>query len=195
MPISCDRTQPRHYGDEAGRYFSVSQILNVVHGKPHWGDQSAMDRGTDLHRIFALAVAAHAGMCEEPVVPSEYEGYRRSMGLWITIANPEPIQIEQMGVSALKGLPFAGTWDLLAWCHDKGKRCKCLIDLKTGQPEPWHKIQVQAYGKLCLEAERLALLYINKDGTMPTWKVVRPDPRDWSAFQAAVSILQYREGL
>lgn len=195
MPLSVDRTAKRHYGDEAGRYFSVSQVLDVVHGKEHWGSQQAMDRGTDLHRIFALAVAAHAGLCEEPFVPAEYEGYRKSMGLWITTANPDPIQIEQMGVSTIKGLPFAGTWDLLAWVRDKGKRYRFLIDLKSGQPEPWHKIQVQAYGKLCQEAERLAVLYINKDGSMPTWKIVKPDARDWAAFQAAVSLLQYRETL
>ena len=195
MPTTVDRAQPLHYGDERGRYFSVSSVLDVVHGQPHWGSDEAMQRGTDLHRIFALAVAAHAGLCEEPVVPVEYAGYRKSMGLWITTANPEPIQIEQMGVSTLKGLPFAGTWDLLAWVHDKGKRYRFLIDLKSGQPESWHPIQVTAYGKLCSEAERLAVLYINKDGTMPTWKIVQPDPRAWAAFQAAVSLLQFREGL
>ena len=195
MPITCDRSISRHYGDERGRYFSVSQVLNVVHGQPHWGSQEAMDRGTDLHRIFALAVAARAGLSEEPEVQPEYAGYRFRMGIWLTMANPEPIQIEQMGVSTLKGLPFAGTWDLLAWVHDKGKRYRFLIDLKTGQPEPWHTIQAQAYGKLCPEAERMALLYINKDGTMPTWKIVKPDPRAWASFQAAISLLQFRETL
>ena len=193
--LSVDRTAKRHYGDEAGRYFSVSQVLDVVHGKENWGSQEAMDRGTNLHRIFALAVAAHAGLCDEPVVPSEYEGYRKSMGLWISTANPDPIDIEQRAVSTLRGLPFAGTRDLYARVHDRSKLYRTLIDLKTGQPESWHKIQVQAYGKLCPGVERHAILYIHEDGSMPTWKIVKPDPRDWAAFQAAVSLLQYREGL
>lgn len=193
--ISCDRTQPRHYGDAVVRYFSVSQVLDVVHGKEHWGSQGAMDRGTDLHRIFALSVAAHSGLCEDPEVLPEYAGYRASMGMWIAAANPEPIEIEQPAVSALKGLPFAGTPDLVAWIHDKGKRYRTLVDLKSGQPESWHKIQVQAYGKLRPEVERLAILYIKQDGTMPTWKIVKTDARDWAAFQIAVSLLQYRETL
>lgn len=193
--VSVDRTAKRHYGDDAGRYFSVSQVLDVVHGKEHWGSQEAMDRGTDLHRIFALLVASHAGLCDVPEYPAEYEGYVASMRQWITIARPEPIEIEQCAVSTIKGLPFAGTPDLIAWIHDRGKRYRTLVDLKSGQLKSWHKIQVQAYGKLRTEVERLAILYINENGSMPTWKIVKPDARDWAAFQAAVSLLQYRETL
>lgn len=193
--ITCDRAQPRHYGDEAGRYFSVSQVIDLIHGQQHWGSQEAMDRGTALHRIFALLVAASTGLCAVPEYPAEYEGYVASMRQWISIANPEPIELEQSRVSTLKGLPFAGTPDLIAWIHDKGKRYRTLVDLKSGQPESWHKIQVHAYGKLCPDADRLAILYIKKDGTMPTWKIVKPDARDWAAFQAGVSLLQYRETL
>jgi hypothetical protein len=154
-----------------------------------------MDRGTDLHRIFALLVAAYAGLCVVPEYPAEYTGYIESMRQWITIADPAPLEIEQSVVSTLKGLPYAGTPDLIAWIHDKGKRYRTLVDLKSGQPESWHKIQVQAYGKLCAGVDRLAILYVQKDGTMPTWKIVKPDARDWAAFQAAISLLQYRETL
>lgn len=193
--VSVDRTVKRHYGDEHGRYYSVSTVLDVVHGKPHFGSDEAMQRGTDLHRIFTLLVAAHAGLCTVPEYPTEHEGYVASMRQWITIANPEPIDIEQPRVSTLKGLPFAGTPDIIAWIHDKGKRYRTLVDLKSGQPESWHKIQVQAYGKLCPGVERHAILYIHEDGSMPTWKIVKPDARDWAAFQAAVSLLQFRETL
>ena len=153
-----------------------------------------MDRGTALHRLFALTVAAYAGLCEPPAVKPDYSGYHRSMQQWIDIATPEPIAIEERRV-ATKGLLFAGTFDLLGKMHDKNKQVTVLIDLKSGQVEPWHRIQVQAYGVLCPEAERLALLYIKNDGSMPTWKIVPKNPRDLALFYNALSVLIGRETL
>ena len=193
--ITCDRTQVRHYEHEGARYYSVSQVLDVLHGQPHWGSQEAMDRGTYLHRLFALSVGAFAGLCEPPAIPTEYMGYAESWTHWLTIAKPEPLAIEQRLVSTMKGLPFAGTPDLLCWMLDKNKRVRVLVDLKSGAKEKWHRVQVQAYGKLCTHADRLALLYIDKDGGLPTWQIVKPDPRDWAGFQHALALLQYREGL
>ena len=195
MSIVVDRTKPRHYEQDGRRYYSVSSVLALVYGNTHWADQAAMDRGTTVHRLFALSVAAYAGLCAPPDVPPELEGYRKSWHSWLDIAKPEPISIEQRAISTLTGLPFAGTWDLLCWMHDKGRRVKILIDLKSGQPEPWHRLQVQAYGKLCHTADRLALLYLDRDGGMPTWVIVKPDPRGWAAFHNALALLIYREGL
>jgi hypothetical protein len=191
--ITCDRAQRRHYEQGGPRYYSVSQVLDVVSGGQHWADQAAMDRGTALHRLFALSVAAYAGLCPPPTVKPEYAGYHQSMQHWIGIAKPEPIDIEQRAVSTIKGLPFAGTRDLLCWTHDRCKRVRLLLDLKSGQKEPWHRIQVQAYGKLCPEADRLALLYIHDDGSLPKYEVVKPNPRDWALFQNALSVLMGRE--
>ncbi|HMF85885.1 MAG TPA: hypothetical protein VK598_05995, partial [Nitrospiraceae bacterium] len=160
-----------------------------------YGTQDAMDRGTALHRTFALAVAAYAGLCDPPTVKPEYAGYHRSMQTWIDVAKPEPIAIEDKRLSPLKGLPFAGTSDLLCRMRDKGKGVVVVVDLKSGQKEAWHRIQVQAYGKLCPEAERLALLYIHEDGSMPTWEVVKPTPRNWALFHNALSVLIGRETL
>lgn len=193
--IACDRAKSRHYEQATQRYFSVSQVCDVVTGGQHWGSQEAMERGTAVHRLFALTVAAYAGLCAPPTVKPEYAGYHRSMQHWIDVAKPEPIAIEDRRVSTVKGLPFAGTFDLLCRMHDKGKQVRLLLDMKSGQAEGWHRIQVQAYGVLCPEAERLALLYLKEDGSMPTWKVVPKNPRDLALFYNALSVLMGRETL
>lgn len=193
--ITCDRTKPRQYEQAGLRYFGVSQVCDVVTGGHHWGSPEAMERGTALHRVFALTVASYAGLCAPPTVKSEYAGYHRSMQQWIDIAKPEPIAIEEKRVSPLKGMPFAGTFDLLCRMHDRAKQVRVLLDLKSGQEERWHRIQIQAYGLLCPEADRLAVLYIHEDGSMPKWKIVQKDPRDRALFHNALSVLMGRETL
>lgn len=192
---SVDRTAPRHYGDDRGRYFSVSQVCEALVGGHRWSDQAAMDRGTALHRLFALSVAAYAGLCQPPTIPNAYHGYAASWGKWIDLAKPMPVAIEQRRVSTRKGLPFAGTFDLLCRISDRGKQVLALVDLKSGGKEKWHRMQVQGYGKLVPEADRLALLYLDQNGGLPTWEIVKPDARDWAGFCNALSVLTYRETL
>lgn len=192
--VSVDRTQPRQYGDGTLRSFSVSQVLRVMTGESAYGSEMDMQRGTDLHTIFALAVASYAGRCAPPVVPMEYQGYYQSMQHWIEHYKPEPIFIERPSTCILPGLPFAGTPDLLAHA---GACRSVLIDLKTGQKAPWHRVQVQAYAKLALyrQATALRLLYIFPDGSLPVYETVKSHPRDFAAFQSALNLLVYRESL
>lgn len=195
MPITCDRTAQRHYEKDGTRCYSVSQVCELLTGGQRYGSQEAMDRGTHLHRLFALSVAAYAGMCAPPTIPADYAGYAASWQQWIEIAKPEPIDIEGQRVSRLKGLPYAGTFDLLCRMHEHGPRRTVLVDLKSGQKATWHRIQVQAYGKLVPDAERMALLYIDKDGGLPTWQIVKPDVGDWALFQHGLNVLIGRERL
>ena len=199
---SVDRTQSRHYGDSKQRYFSVSSICAAMTGEHSYGSEADMQRGTDLHTIFALAVASFAGRCAPPVVPIGYQDSYQSMRLWIERWKPEPVLIEHPSVSAIRGLPFAGTPDLLAWTTGKWPgaqdgRVLTLIDLKTGVRAPWHMVQVQAYHKLkgYQEATALRLLYINEFGGEPTYLPVKKDPRDFAAFQSALNLLLWRESV
>lgn len=193
--ITCDRAQPRNYESDGVRYYGVTTICHVMTGAQPYGDQVAMDRGTDLHTIFSLQVGARAGRCRPPLVPTMYAGYYRSMQLGLDWLKVEPVLIERPSVSSVKGLPFAGTPDLLAWVSYMGKKVLAVIDLKTGQKERWHAAQVMAYGKLTLyrEADILGLLYINPDGELPTFDLVKPNPRTWAAFQSALNLLLWRE--
>lgn len=192
--VSVDRTQPRQYGDGVRRYFSVSQVLKSMTGEDSYGSEADMQRGTDLHTIFALSVASYAGRCAPPIVPDEYRGYYQSMQYWIEAFKPEPIFIERPSVSVIPGFPIAGTPDLLAHV---GTCRSVLLDLKTGHKASWHRVQVQAYAKLALyrQATALRLLYIYPDGSLPIYESVKQNPRDFAAFQSALNLLIYRETL
>ena len=91
-------------------------------------------------------------------------------------------------------MPFAGTVDVI-WQIDGHE----LIDLKTGSPEPWHRVQVQAYSWLYhratgIKPKRLGVLYVPHAGdAVPAYMPVTRSPRDWAAFTAALSLLIYRE--
>jgi hypothetical protein len=186
--FSVDRTQPRHYGDEQGRYWSVSQVCQVVTGKD--GSQyaaGAAERGQDLHLIFALAVGHHAGHCDPPDVTEAYTGYYVAMLEWIDWAKPKPLKIEES--YRHKILPYAGTPDFVGMIGEAFG----VLDLKTGQPEPWHAMQVRAYREMVEKAARMWVLYIKVDGTFQ-FKNLKPSARDWAAFQSGLNILQWREG-
>ena len=193
--ITVDRNQPRNYGDGEKRYYGVTTICHAMGGVDPYGDEVAMQRGQDLHVIFALSVWAYAGRCKPPSVPSMYQSYYQSMQTWIQTAKPEPVQVERPSVSAIPGMPFAGTPDLLAWILYRGHRVLALVDLKSGQKARWHAIQVHAYSKLMLyrDAKALGVLYIHEDGRPGTYEPVKPKPRDWAGFQSALNLLIWRE--
>lgn len=194
LSLSVDRTQTRHYADGERRCFSVSQVCREMTGDIAYGDAASMQRGTDLHMIFALSVASFAGNSPPPVIPMPYQGYVASLQAWIDRAKPEPVKIESPAVSAVKTLPYAGTPDLLAWVWYCGKRRLAIVDLKTGQATRTHPIQLMAYSKLdgYQDADLLLLLYVYEDGSEPTVKAVKHNPRDWVAYQAALALLTWR---
>jgi hypothetical protein len=185
--LSVDRTKSRHYGDEQGRYWSVSQVCQVVTGKD--GSQyaaGAADRGTDLHLIFALALGHYAGYCDPPDVDEAYIGYHMAMLDWMDWAKPTPMKIED--AYRHKTLPYAGTPDCVGMIGEAFG----VLDLKTGQPERWHAMQVRAYKEMVEQAAKMWVLYVKNDGTFQ-FKDVKSSARDWAAFQSGLNLLQWRE--
>lgn len=193
--LSVDRSKPRQYEDAEGkRYFSVSQVCAILSGD-RYADDVAMQRGTDLHVIFALSIWAYAGKCQPPFVHSRYQGYYRSMQAWIERMKPEPLLVEESSVCSLTWLPFAGTPDLLAWIQYRGRRVLALVDLKSGHKAKWHAVQVLAYSKLVQyrTAQTVGILYIHEDGSLPIYESVKPNSRAWAAFTSALNLLIWRE--
>lgn len=184
--LTCDRTQPKHYGDEHGRYWSVSQVCEVVAGKQDFYAPGAAERGTDLHDIFALLVGHSQGWCEQPDIPECYARQADGIRRWIDAAKPQPMALERSFKH--KTLRYAGRMDYIGMLgQDFG-----VLDLKTGQPAKWHAMQVRAYKELVHEAKKMWILYLGDDGT---YKQVpaKPQARDWAAFQNGLSILTWRE--
>lgn len=185
--ITCDRTAKRHYGDEKGRYWSVSQVCEVVSGGCNFYAPGSAERGEDLHLIFALEVGAYAGMCDRPDVPKEYVGYHEAIMKFIAWANPQPSEIER--AMRHKVLPYAGKPDFIGLIGEEFG----VLDLKTGVPAKWHTLQVTGYQKMVDKAAKQWIVYIRDTGEFK-FVPVKPSARDWAAFQNGLSILQWREG-
>jgi hypothetical protein len=185
--LTCDRSQSRHYGDEHGRYWSVSQVCEVVAGKQDFYAAGSAERGTDVHLIFALAVGQYAGLCDGPDVPTEYEGYHQAILQWIEWAKPMPMPLGIERKRKHPTLPYAGTTDFV------GQACRefSIVDLKTGAPAKWHALQMCGYREIVGKVAKMKILYITNDGDFKQVPV-KPSPRDWCAFQNGLSILQWR---
>lgn len=185
--LTCDREKPRHYGDDKGRYWSVSQVVEAVTGDRGYKDPVAMQRGTDVHQIFALMIGARHGLCDLPEVPKEYAGYADAINKWAEAAYPMPLDIERS--KKHKTYPYAGTMDFVGMVKEEYG----VLDLKTGEPARWHSLQLHGYQKMLDKASRMWILYVDKDGGFKQ-VTVKPSARDWAAFQNGLSILQWREG-
>lgn len=183
--LTCNRDKPQHYGDEAGRYWSVSQVCDVVSGGCDFYAPVAAERGQDLHLIFALAVGHAAGLCEAPDVPENYAGYYKAMLEFISWAKPVPSAIER--TMRHKTYRYAGTPDFIGSIgQDFG-----VLDLKTGAPAKWHSVQIHAYQKMLDKAAKMWILYVSDDGKFQ-FKPVKPSARDWAVFTNGLSILEWR---
>jgi len=186
--LNVDRTKARHYGDEKGRYWSVSQVCEVITGGGQYYAPGAAERGTDIHLIFALAVGHSVGMCEAPDVPEEYLVYYAGIQKWIDQAQPKPSALENS--LKHKTLPYAGTPDFIGMIGEEFG----VLDLKTVQRERWHDVQICAYQKMTDKAARQWILYIDKDGGFKQVSV-KPSAKDWAVFQNGLSILTWRDGV
>lgn len=186
MILSCDRAQARHYADATRRYFAVSQVIDVLVGQRSYPPDAAQ-RGTDVHLICELELYRRYRSGPTPEVPDVYAGYYRSFSAWLDAADLQPIEIEQ--ARAHPQYPYAGTPDIVGVLAG----ALTVIDLKSGGPEPWHAVQVQAYMRMVDRAARGLILYLDRDGGAPKTSIVRARSADWSAFVCALGILQWRE--
>lgn len=182
--LTCDRTHARHYGDRDGRYWSVSQVLSVL-SPPAPVSPEMLQRGKDLHTIFALRLAEHAGRASAPCVPDHYRLYDEAMVTWIKTVNPVLIECETPHKHGR--LPYAGTPDAVVRIQD----VSVLLELKSGVPQRTHAVQVMAYWHLLPDVRRAMIIYLSPAGIRTV--TLQRDARHWAAFQNALAVLLWRD--
>ena len=184
--LTCDRSQARQYGDEQGRYWSVSQVCEAVTGDRGFMNPEALQRGTDVHLIFSLAVGHAQGWCNLPTVPAVYDGYYRVIMEWIEEFQPKPLSLEKQIKHA--SLCYAGRTDFVGMIGEEFG----IVDLKTGPSEKWHRLQLHGYQKAIDRAAKMWTLHID-NGVSKRMHPIKYSARDWAAFQNGLSILKWRE--
>lgn len=142
---------------------SVTTVLKLELGLYQYGDNSAAERGTNVHK---LTEDLDRGTFDEtcgisPRCQNYVSGYlaaKTELGLI-------PLDIERRLYHPIWS--FAGTIDRLA----KISGDEWIIDLKTGQKEKWHGLQTAAYAELYQSSfprrkpRRRGCLYLKADGT------------------------------
>jgi hypothetical protein len=153
-----------------------------------WFTPQAWMRGRAVH--LACEYYDQGDLDEEtidPEIAGYLEAYKRYRACAGQAGNNEWIEIprqDKMGT-------FAGTPDRVIAARPKG-----IIDIKTGAPQPWHRIQLAAYVSMMDDPfgySRLGL-YLRPDGSYK----VREYPKseyisDLSIFQAALTIHYWRQ--
>lgn len=92
---------------------------------------------------------------------------------------------------------YAGRLDriLKIETSDKAKGDAWLIDIKTGEQQRWHELQVSAYAMCFSERMRRGLVYLRNDGTYKLREVTDTDANlAWSACLALYAFLEKTNG-
>ena len=140
---------------------SVTQILKSVglidttHFKPEHSE-----RGTTVHE--ATQFWDETGMVDD-TIPEELLGYLDAWKRFREETGFTPSHIEQ---SFYSQQGYAGTVDRIGKTHSVNP---ILVDIKTGAPQPWHRLQLAAYSILAKQNLDLPIwetwgVHLKKDG-------------------------------
>lgn len=175
-------------------YYSVSQVVAALLGVPRepGPPTPAMQRGTQLHRWWALALGAAVGVGPTPPPLPDAAPACHALRAWIAESVTDVLLVEEPRRCPTARL--AGTVDAVLRLRD-GRTV--LIDLKTGQPALRDRIQLAAYSQLELPPVAAAgLLYLRPTGAVQL-ELVPPSERarHWSAVLAMLTLLEWRRAL
>jgi hypothetical protein len=196
MPIIVERGAKQEYVDteDGRRYFSVSQVRQVVHnptiGIPSDVLEQARQRGAILHQRFWRLLASKVKLVEHPQIVPGLEGYCAAMDTWALEHLVEPISLEEIVVSKTHG--YAGQKDATIYYGKAGWRV--LVDLKTGQPTVTDTMQLLAYNEASsTRLSRMMDLYIFANGSYhEKWVTMQDKIKHFPPFLNAISLLRWR---
>jgi hypothetical protein len=112
---------------------------------------TARDRGTAAH---ALCEQYARGKNTDTTSP-----YLNSFALWKERSGADILSAEAVIDHRIDGFRYCGRYDLLALINGR----RVLVDIKTGYPASWHRIQMAAYA-LAVKPALCMVLYIKPEG-------------------------------
>lgn len=168
---------------------SVTQILKDVglidtsFFKPEHAE-----RGTVVHA--ATQFFDETGM-DDDTVPDDLLGYLEAWKKFREETGFTPSHIEQ---SLYSKQGYAGTVDRIGKTH---KINPILLDIKTGPPQPWHRLQLAAYALMSKHELNIPVwqswgVHLTRDGkySVETYKSI-DDAADWLA---CLRVYQLKQG-
>ena len=141
-------------------------------------------RGRDIHKLCDVCDGLGAN------IDHKYSGYRDGWNKFKEDYNFKPKKIELMLYHPI--LMYAGTIDRVGSMDKKS----VLIDIKSGQPQKWHELQLTGYHAL-LESQKPSILpqlicavYLRENGTYKMVEV-ETDPYLW---HSCLRVYNYKHG-
>lgn len=149
-------------------------LMDISHSS-----QAAMDRGSAIHAAleFYDQDDLDAGGMDERIAPY--------LDQWIAFKRDSACHIKGVEVQIDNETHrYSGRVDRLVVINNEPG----VLDIKTGQPQPWHALQTAAYAEGDYKLARWTL-YLRPDG----YKLDRHTDRyDWTHFLAALSVARLR---
>lgn len=172
---------PRYHSSSGRPVVSVTQVLTRA-GRlsSSFYTPDAAERGTRIHQLTELF---DLGTLPASIASGDF-AYLDAYASFVGIAKPVYAGTERERVS--ETYAFAGRIDREV-VSLFGRPCpRTVLDIKTGDPEKWHRYQLAGYGRLAHTAYRMAL-YLRPSGRYALQPFTDPtDDRQFISDLAAV---------
>lgn len=182
---------------------SVTQVLHAAGLiDASWYTEEARDRGTAVHMAchYIDEDGPHGelgNLDPDWLDRSPYAGYVRA---YLAFKRDAGFHQELVEMRMFHRLGYCGTVDRTGFFGQQPARgANVLIDIKTGQPEMWHKIQLAAYAACMprpMGTRRFNLYLSNDPAKRVPYMVVERGPGqfvdDFNVFQAALVITKFK---
>lgn len=177
--------ETHEYKEHGIKYPSVTQVIAAsgMYGDTSYFTDYSRDRGTFVHTVIQWHLSGDLDEATiDPIIMPYFEEWKR----FEKEADYVPECCEKIMASDL--YHFAGMVDHIG--HLNGHYC--LIDVKTGAPNPAHAIQTAAYKILLNHAGvKRFTLYLNDEGKYKLTE--NKDGQDQQVFKAALAVYFWKQ--
>ena len=170
-------------------YPSVTQILkNVGIIDDRFYASGSADKGREIHELTKLIDEGFLNI--DKLNHHSYIGYLKA---WEKFKYEFDINIKSIELKIFSSIDnYAGTLDRLADVK-KLKLKNCIIDIKTGQPQKWHGVQLWGYA-LAEHAEDMMAVYIKENGNYKVELFEDVKERNRSTWLSALNVYNFKDG-
>jgi hypothetical protein len=162
---------------------TVLKTVGLIDGT--WFTADAAVRGTHVHTATELF---DKGVLDMSTVDPGILPYLRAYTSFLLESGATWTAIEQRLYDGVRG--YAGTLDREGTINGE----RCILDIKTGPPQPWHRVQLAGYADLIREPGEPVKrwgLWLQKSGIYRLLPYT--DRSDRSVFRAALTLAQFKE--
>jgi hypothetical protein len=152
-----------------------------------WFTEQAVLRGTYVHRALEYL---DQGDLDEATIDSALTGYVDAYRRFLRECHAGDVHLYEVPLAdPVRG--YAGTLDRVRHIGPH----LAVMDIKTGDPQRWHGLQLAAYAELAKRALGMPMLkrwglYLRADGTYRCHPYT--DRHDWDVFQSCLTVAQFK---